>query len=120
MLPCIINDEDLHQYLTDKNKKTILTIGSSLTYGAYVHTSQNYPSWLELCFKSIMMENLHINMNAGFPSYNLDSHLSYLKEKGKKFSPKLHIQFSLADVMDEFYNEDAKFGSKEFRNDQKM
>lgn len=81
------NEGFLGSWEFDEKKKTILTIGASLTYGAYINSEDNYPSWLQSLIRR------HFNgaspfqvMNAARPGYIWEDAVDYLNEKGNRLN----------------------------------
>lgn len=82
------DDHDI-AYEKQKDKKRILIIGDSYSFGAFVDTHEAYPHVLEH-----ILEKLDSNyevINAGFPGYNADDIYVWLKNEGIKFNPDLII-----------------------------
>ena len=69
----------------DPNKKTILTLGASFTFGTYVSNPATYPSWLQSILNLRLGEGHDIQvMNAARPGYTIEESLAYLREKGSR------------------------------------
>ena len=69
----------------DPDKKTILTLGASFTFGTYVSNAATYPSWLQSILNRRLGEGHDIQvMNAGRPGYTIEESLAYLREKGSR------------------------------------
>lgn len=82
------DDHDI-TYEKPKDKKRILIIGDSFTYGWGVETTEAYPHALEH-----ILEKLNPNyevIKAGFPAFNTDDEYVWLKDEGIKFKPDIII-----------------------------
>ena len=106
-----------------ESKRTILAVGSSYTYGSYVHTLHSYPSWLQSHLnQKFGLDQDYQVMNAGFPGYSHASILNYLEEKGLKTNPEIVlIQLVLGDIYsnnDDFENVIEGKGFDFFRRNQ--
>lgn len=81
----------------------IITIGDSITFGNYLPLSDTYAKQLEKMFNDKNKAVEVLNMGCG--GYSIMQAISFLQEKGLKFSPDVVVYgFCLNDLMDESLN----------------
>lgn len=94
------------------NKKRILAIGDSMTFGPYVANEETWPAYLEEKFEN----NIEV-LNAGIPAYSIIEETAYLKEKGHLLQSDLIIlQFYVNDISDVSKNKTRMVRKSAFSN----
>ncbi|MBI5056262.1 MAG: SGNH/GDSL hydrolase family protein [Nitrospirae bacterium] len=84
-----LRDDQEVTYDKPKDKKRILIIGDSYTFGLFVESGDAYPSILKQLLKEDGSK--YEVINAGFPGYNADEEYVWLRNEGIKFKPDIII-----------------------------
>jgi len=80
-----------------KTCKRILTIGDSVTFGAWVEQGKTYPAILQ----QLLPAGRYEVINAGVPAYDLEQIIALFKQKGVRYQPNIVIYtFVYDDIAD--------------------
>ncbi len=89
-----LRDNDEVSLVADK--KRILAVGDSFTFGPFVANQETWPAYLEQEYQ----DKIEV-INAGVPAYSIKEEAAYIKEKGRLLNPNLIILQFLANDIDD-------------------